>query len=67
MRFLAVREPPTFPRVAGVGGIRTLGSREAAFRAGLDRNGVAIGTPYSLQNGLDWTGVQVTLWQLSRE
>jgi hypothetical protein len=41
--------------LAGWGGrIRTLGSREAAFRAGLDRNGGAIGTPYSLQNGLDW-------------
>ena len=33
---------------------KTLGSREAAFRAGLDRNGGAIGAPYSLQNGLDW-------------
>jgi hypothetical protein len=38
--------------LAGWGGrIRTLGSREAASRAWLDRNGGAIGAPYSLQNG----------------
>jgi hypothetical protein len=36
------------------GRIRTLGSREAASRAWLDRNGGAIGAPYSLQNGLNW-------------
>jgi uncharacterized protein YjbJ (UPF0337 family) len=41
--------------LAGLGWrIRTLGSREAARRAWLDRNGGAIGAPYSLQNGLDW-------------
>jgi hypothetical protein len=55
--------------LAGWGGrIRTLGSREAASRTWLERNGGAIGAPYSLQNGpMDWTGVQVTLWQLSRQ
>jgi hypothetical protein len=52
--------------LAGLGWrIRTLGSREAASRAWLDRNGGAIGAPYSLQNGLDWGAS--TLWQLSRE
>ena len=44
--------------LAGWGGrIRTLGSREAASRAWLDRDGGAIDAAYSLQNGpngLDW-------------
>ena len=40
-------------RLAGVGGFE-LSDPEAASRAWLDRNGGAIGAPYSLQTGLDW-------------
>jgi hypothetical protein len=48
-----------------VGGFELSDPEKPPPERGLTGNGGAIGAAYSLQNGLD--GVQVTLWQLSRE